>query len=262
VDFISGCAMLMSRIALEKIGLLDSSLFAYHEDVDWCYRGSCLASIKSQLSVNDELIIIHEGISAAKSRNKGARQAKNQLIVFIDGDMILAPNFFTLLRENYLKYKFKFAGFNTISLEENWIQKCHALDRNYWRAISEQKKGFINWAKHLPSFAFIFEKELFQKLGGYDESIYYFEDADITRRAYQYDKMFYDPELKVWHIELSNLKEVYKAGANKSKGAKGWRPFLESFFHPFNISLILPYFVVGLMRSLRERKYYNFYIAF
>jgi GT2 family glycosyltransferase len=31
--------MLMSRIALEKIGLLDSSLFAYHEDVDWCYRG-------------------------------------------------------------------------------------------------------------------------------------------------------------------------------------------------------------------------------
>jgi GT2 family glycosyltransferase len=35
-DWVSGCAMLLAREALETIGLLDEEFFAYHEDVDWC----------------------------------------------------------------------------------------------------------------------------------------------------------------------------------------------------------------------------------
>ena len=38
VDYISGCAMLLRRTALERIGLLDAEFFAYHEDLDWCTR--------------------------------------------------------------------------------------------------------------------------------------------------------------------------------------------------------------------------------
>ena len=36
VEWVSGCAMLLSRPALEAVGLLDERFFAYHEDVDWC----------------------------------------------------------------------------------------------------------------------------------------------------------------------------------------------------------------------------------
>jgi GT2 family glycosyltransferase len=36
VDFVPGCAMLLSRHALETVGFLDNRFFAYHEDVDWC----------------------------------------------------------------------------------------------------------------------------------------------------------------------------------------------------------------------------------
>jgi len=36
VDAVIGCGIMMSRIALEDIGLLDEEFFAYHEDVDWC----------------------------------------------------------------------------------------------------------------------------------------------------------------------------------------------------------------------------------
>jgi GT2 family glycosyltransferase len=35
-DWVSGCAMLLAREALEAVGLLDEAFFAYHEDVDWC----------------------------------------------------------------------------------------------------------------------------------------------------------------------------------------------------------------------------------
>jgi GT2 family glycosyltransferase len=39
VDWLSGCALLVSREAIRRVGMLDPAFFAYHEDVDWCYRG-------------------------------------------------------------------------------------------------------------------------------------------------------------------------------------------------------------------------------
>lgn len=38
VDYLSGCALLVSRKAIEALGMLDEDFFAYYEDVDWCYR--------------------------------------------------------------------------------------------------------------------------------------------------------------------------------------------------------------------------------
>ncbi|VVB85579.1 Glycosyl transferase family group 2 [uncultured archaeon] len=37
-DYVTGCAMLIKREVIEKIGLLDASFFAYQEDVDLCIR--------------------------------------------------------------------------------------------------------------------------------------------------------------------------------------------------------------------------------
>lgn len=38
VDYISGCAMLIKKEVIEKIGLLDEDYFIYSEDTDLCYR--------------------------------------------------------------------------------------------------------------------------------------------------------------------------------------------------------------------------------
>lgn len=38
VDFITGCGMLISRPALERIGLFDERFFMYYEDSDFCLR--------------------------------------------------------------------------------------------------------------------------------------------------------------------------------------------------------------------------------
>ncbi len=37
-DFVTGCMMFLRREALEQVGLLESSFFAYFEDADWCLR--------------------------------------------------------------------------------------------------------------------------------------------------------------------------------------------------------------------------------
>lgn len=67
---------------------------------------SCLTSIKKQLANGDELIVIHSGISAAHSRNQGAKKAKGKLLVFIDGDMILDSNFISSLKRDYVEIQF------------------------------------------------------------------------------------------------------------------------------------------------------------
>lgn len=38
VEWIGGCSMWFRAAALRRIGLLDEEFFAYHEEVDWCFR--------------------------------------------------------------------------------------------------------------------------------------------------------------------------------------------------------------------------------
>jgi len=38
VDFISGCALMIKKEIINKIGLLDEKFFAFYEDADWCQK--------------------------------------------------------------------------------------------------------------------------------------------------------------------------------------------------------------------------------
>jgi len=38
VDYVPGCALLASRAVFERIGLLEGDYFAYHEDVEFCWK--------------------------------------------------------------------------------------------------------------------------------------------------------------------------------------------------------------------------------
>lgn len=40
VDFVTGCALLITHEAMQKIGLLDPRFFAYYEETEWCVRAS------------------------------------------------------------------------------------------------------------------------------------------------------------------------------------------------------------------------------
>ena len=38
VDFITGCALMIKKEVIDKIGLLDETFFAFYEDADWCQK--------------------------------------------------------------------------------------------------------------------------------------------------------------------------------------------------------------------------------
>jgi len=40
VDFVTGCALLVKAVVVERIGLLDERFFAYYEETEWCVRAT------------------------------------------------------------------------------------------------------------------------------------------------------------------------------------------------------------------------------
>lgn len=56
IDYVSGCAMLIKRKVIEKIGLLDERYFLYFEDVDYCLQAQ-KAGFK--IEVEPKSIITH-----------------------------------------------------------------------------------------------------------------------------------------------------------------------------------------------------------
>lgn len=75
-DYVSGCAMLIRRKVLEKIGLLDEQYFLYFEDVDFCLRAS-RAGFK--IAVEPKSVIIHK-LSEKKSISQRRQLIKSNLI--------------------------------------------------------------------------------------------------------------------------------------------------------------------------------------
>jgi len=65
IDFITGASMLISREALERVGLLDEQFFMYWEDADFCFR---LRKSKWKLAVAGSSRVWHTG-SATVGKN-------------------------------------------------------------------------------------------------------------------------------------------------------------------------------------------------
>ena len=78
-EFLSGCAMLIKKIVLEKVGLFDISYFAYYEDTDLCIRtksgGYDLVCVQSSM-------IWHKGSQSSKVNRFGLYYGTRNMIKF------------------------------------------------------------------------------------------------------------------------------------------------------------------------------------
>lgn len=72
-DFITGCAMLIKREVIEKIGLLDPIYFAYYEDTDYSYK---TRDAGYKIKVIPESIIGHK--KSASAGIKGSSRISSQ----------------------------------------------------------------------------------------------------------------------------------------------------------------------------------------
>lgn len=120
--------------------------------------------------------------------------------------------------------------------------------------------GFVE-GPAVPCNAFIFQADFFRSMGGFDESIFYFEDGLLTHKCLKSEQMFIGPELLVYHKEPNTLDEVWRMGKYKGKGIislyksekAGITQILQCFIHPICIALIIPYILLASFRVLADR---------
>lgn len=158
---------------------------------------------------------------ASGARNAGAKAAKGDVLAFVDADQIMAPTYLSAVAKGYTS-GLRIMGVRRIKkvegsgLVSRYFQKLWGAMPD--RRIKYESKGKPDLAR-LPSYAFVFDRKLFRKIGGYDERIFYFEDGDITERALAAERrMLYDPKVLEYSIDPGTCSEVFLQSANGGRG--------------------------------------------
>ncbi len=120
---------------------------------------------------------IVEGGLPASGRNKGASLSSGEIILFLDADIILPDDFLDKALKEFKKRKLDIATFSL-------------LPKKRKRLTSFLFNLFYNWPIFLlerimphAAMGILVKKDVFEKLGGFDETIKMAEDHEFARRG-------------------------------------------------------------------------------
>jgi len=189
------------------------------------YLSSLLDSIRNQSFKDLEIIVadagskdktlemannfgcqITKGGLPAKGRNEGAKIAKGDLFLFLDADTILPPNFFEKASKEFEERNLDIASFCLEPRAKNWFKKF-LFDVFYNFPILILEKILAHGAQ-----AILVKKEIFEKIGGFDEKIKFAEDHSFMRKAKKFGRFGILRSVKVF----SSLRRFEKEGFVKT----------------------------------------------
>ena len=123
-------------------------------------------------------VFLIEGVcNAAIARNIGAKEAKGDILFFIDGDMELLPGFLSkvMQEDGTLEYPFLSGIFNDIVHDINW----HYLHTSRRHKLNE---GDVDLIQATTGGLFVIERTFWNQVGGMDTRLKLGEDYDIGLR--------------------------------------------------------------------------------
>lgn len=163
------------------------------------------------------LIKLDKNVGAAKARNIGVKRAKGKYLFFLDTDTVVKKSFVIEIEEFFKKYKK--AGFGQAKLLRLNSKKfdyggdyISSLGFLMERARGKDDEGQLDKEDKIfamKSAAMVVKKEVFEKLGGFDEEFRIFwEDTDICWRAWLFGyENYFLPSIVVEHAFGTKEKE-------------------------------------------------------
>lgn len=117
----------------------------------------------------------------AKGKNEGARLAKGELFLFLDADTILVENSLEKIIEEFKKRDLDIAGFLLRPINGKIFPR-NLLNLFYNWPVLVFERFFPHTSQILV------KRNLFQKIGGFDEEIKFCEDHSFSRKAKKFGK--------------------------------------------------------------------------
>jgi glycosyltransferase involved in cell wall biosynthesis len=174
--------------------------------------GSADSTIETALKFADTVKVHTEKINQniAMGRNAGAKYAAGEILIFINGDIILQDpdKFFSFLNSNfyYSGYLAMTTYVKVFPEEEILADKLfHWAYNNYFRLLNNIGVGMGRGECQ------IVRKEIFEKLNGYNESLAAGEDFDLFKRIKKVGNTLFSNKMCVYESPRRFRKLGYAA---------------------------------------------------
>jgi glycosyltransferase involved in cell wall biosynthesis len=180
------------------------------------FLGNCLLSLKEQDFKDFEIIVVDNNSTdktreiakqfgvilvpekkqgVAFARNKGAKIAKGEILVFTDADTILPKNWLSRIKEEFERDKELIAFGGSCQFYSGPISARLASKFLLKPFLFLDK--FFSGGFNLMGCNMAIKKEAFFEVGGFNENLKLNEDVEISYRLRKMGKVKFDPNFKV-----------------------------------------------------------------
>lgn len=201
---------------------------------------------------NKKIKIIESGeVGPAKKRDIGAREAKGEILAFIDDDAYPDKNWLQKARKIFENKDIDaLGGPNLTPPNSNYFQKLSGnvlasffiSGPTYFRYKKAEKREIDDF----PSCNLFVRRNKFLKLGGFDTKFWPGEDTKLCLEIKKQGRIIYDPEVIVFHHRRKDLQGYIKQIFSYSKHRGFFARNRDE--NSYKLSYFIPsLFVIGLI---------------
>lgn len=157
----------------------------------------------------------------ALKRNEGVKQAKGDIIAFIDDDAYPSERWLEKAAELFTTEKVAaVCGPGVLPHKVNYwekvfdeVLKTRIGSGGYSYRFIPKRKRYVD---DYPSMNFLVKKDIFLKLGGFNNDFWPGEDSKLCENIVykEFAKILYHPDVLIYHHRRNNLKGFVKQHAN------------------------------------------------
>ncbi len=190
------------------------------------YLPLALDSVHKQTFTDFEIVLMDGGKGTAKARNEGVKQAKGELITFLDADDVLVDTALEALTRTYAESDAHYIYGDWYELSKN------NNDLVYQKAAAYDRLKYINQVKYyMHLVTTLMSRELYLDVGGMNEQFPFWEDwyfyAGLAVKGYCGERV--PSPILVYRLSSSINREKHNGISNEAYALlrSEFTPYLE-----------------------------------